>query len=67
MLLLVMIVFSVLGFTIAVVPVLAMTVHEHRAETRAVSEAARLAADRRGPTVAAVRADDRGHVVAGVP
>ncbi len=65
MLLLVMIVFSVLGFTIAVVPVLAMTVHEHRARTRA-TDTARLAADRRGPAVKTAGAGVERQVMAGV-
>ena len=66
MLLLFMIVFSVVGFTIAVVPVLAMTIHEHRAQTRAAVESARLANDRRGPTVVGARATHDRHLVAGV-
>jgi hypothetical protein len=62
MLLLVMIVFCVLGFTIAVVPVLAMTVHEHRAQARAALGAERRPAVRRGPSHATTRAGRRGPV-----
>ena len=66
MLLFLMIVFSVVAFTIAIGPVLAMTINEHRAQTRAAVEFARLANDRRGPTVVGARATHDRHLVAGV-
>ena len=66
MLLLVMIVFCVLGFTIAIVPVSAVAVHEHRAQSRAASAAARPDADPRVPTVAAIGVEDQGYVMARV-
>jgi hypothetical protein len=66
MLLLFMIVFSVVGFAIAVIPVLAVTVHEHRAQARTTAGSGRPAADRRGPTVVVARGTDDRQLVAGI-